>query len=257
MSCSGANAVVLLVITMSCSYILATAYVVPLVTANVLDEHTSHDFFQAHTTHDHTWFFSMEMLVCNGGNGSTWLWRLFRGRRGGKPLHKDAYKRRLSVRFLEIMRDWGRRRLWRVDAKRLLRNQTGPHSKTTNGSNCQVVVCGLGLVSLMVPVAEMHGRLHGGQLVSGLVRAVIITEGRSVRNACRPIREERVVIHNVQCVWVRKEEGSFAETTILGDALDGVFGQYRGVRLGRVDVLDYRTWLCLWWHPKIHCGCSR
>lgn len=47
------------------------------------------------------------------------------------------------------------------------------------------------------------------------------------------------------------------EATMLGDALDGVFGQYRGVRLGRVDVLDYRTWLCLWWHPKIHCGCSR
>lgn len=81
-------------------------------------------------------------------------------------------------------------------------------TKTTNGSNRQVVVCGLGLVSLMVPVAEMHGRLHGGQLVSGLVRAVIITEGRCVRSACRPIREERVVIHNVQCVWVRKEGDS-------------------------------------------------
>jgi len=52
--------------------------------------------------------------------------------------------------------------------------QTGLERYTAKGSNCLVVVLGLGLVSLMVPDAAMHGRVHFGQLVSGLVRAVII-----------------------------------------------------------------------------------
>jgi hypothetical protein len=59
-------------------------------------------------------------------------------------------------------------------------------------------VLGFGFVSLMVPGAAMHGQVHCGQLVSGLVRAVvaIISAGR-VCVACRSSSEERVVIHNV------------------------------------------------------------